>query len=440
MRRSEIRIRKDIAYAMTNSFISLCKKIKENHFTRHRKMPLGELLLSILNRKGLTLVMELRNFFKNIKKDSDISKVGYLKQRMKLNSEAFLDLNNFHTKNFYDDTHYLKTMNGYLILAADGSGINIPTTEKTIEMYGTSSRKGTKPQASLGLSCMYDVMNKMIIDCTINRCKFDEPGQAEKHLEKLTSIIGEKKYVLLLDRGYPSSPFFIRQIAAGRKFLVRLKSVDFKQEQASMTTTDELMNIVFTKSRLHHYQGTPIGEKMQEIQSITLRLVKVSLSSGIEECLATNLSPEEFTPEEIVQLYTMRWGIETAYDMLKNKLEIENFTGTKPILLEQDIYSCVYLCNLMQDIILDAEDEAKEKNHGKYKHPMEINRSLAIGILKEDLLQFILVNDTKKKTEIFEKILAEIQKNLIPIRSDRHFKRTDGQLAGKYSNTHKRSY
>jgi hypothetical protein len=363
-----------------------------------------------------------------------------LKQRMKLNPEAFLDLNAFHAKNFYEDVQYLKKINGYLILAADGSGINIPTTEETLELYGTSSRKGAKPQASLGLSCIYDVMNKMIIDCTINRCKFDEIEQAERHLEKLASIIGQKQYVILLDRGYPSSPFFIRQNEAMRKFLVRLKSTDFKDEQKSMDTTDETVEIVFTRSRLRHYLGTPMGEKMQKMNSMTLRLVKVSLSSGTEECLATNLSPEEFSTEEIAQMYTMRWGIETAYDILKNKLELENFTGTKPILLEQDIYSYVYLCNLIQDIILDAEDEIKEKSPGKYKHQMAINRSLAIGILKEDLIHFILEKGTKKKTELFGKILMEIQKNLIPIRPNRHYKRTDGKLSGKYSNTHKRSY
>ena len=39
----------------------------------------------------------------------------------------------------------------------------------------------------------------------------------------------------------------------------------------------------------------------------------------------------------------MRWEIETAYETLKSWLQIENFTGTKPILLLQDIYSN-YIC------------------------------------------------------------------------------------------------
>lgn len=61
-----------------------------------------------------------------------------------------------------------------LVLAADGSGINIPTTKETLEEFGTSSRKGTKPQASIGLGCLYDVMNRMILESDCRKCKFDE--------------------------------------------------------------------------------------------------------------------------------------------------------------------------------------------------------------------------------------------------------------------------
>ncbi len=56
----------------------------------------------------------------------------------------------------------------------------------------------------------------------------------------------------------------------------------------------------------------------------------------------------------------MRWGIETAYETLKSRLQLENFTGTKPILLLQDIVF-IYLSNLVEDIILDAERELDQK-------------------------------------------------------------------------------
>ena len=68
-----------------------------------------------------------------------ISKPDYLKQRKKLNPEAFVDLYQFHNNNFYTDPDTeLYTINGFLVLAADGSDINIPTTPETIQTYGNA--------------------------------------------------------------------------------------------------------------------------------------------------------------------------------------------------------------------------------------------------------------------------------------------------------------
>ena len=64
----------------------------------------------------------------------------------------------------------------------------------------------------------------------------------------------------------------------------------------------------------------------------------------------------------------------------------------------------------------------------------------SIGILKNDLIYILLETDGQKKNMLFQQIYEDISKNLVPIRPDRHYTRTKGQLAGKYSNTHKRAY
>ena len=178
---------------------------------------------------------------------------------------------------------------------------------------------------------------------------------------------------------------------------------------------------------------------MKESGEISLRMVKILLENGSLEVLATNLSQTEFHTEEIKELYHMRWGIETAYETLKSRLQLENFTGTKPILLLQDIYSTIYLSNLVEDIILDAERELDQKEANR-KHKMMINQTVSIGILKNDLIYILLETDGQKKNMLFQQIYEDISKNLVPIRPDRHYTRTKGQLAEKYSNTHKRAY
>ena len=402
-------------------------------------MPLADLLFTMLNRRGITLNLELRNYMKIAHPGMEISKPGYLKQRMKLNPLAFYELYRHHNRNFYAESGF-STFQGYLVLAADGSGINIHTTRETLEEFGTSSRKGTKPQASIGLGCLYDVMNRMILESDCCKCKFDEMRLAEEQIDRVRETIGASQpFLVVMDRGYPSTAAFIRMMEKGILFLVRLKSSDYKKEQSALSGPDGWVDILLDKSRINHYKGTDIGQRMEELGSVTLRMVKVSLQEEREEILITNLPSETFDRFQIAELYQMRWGIETAYETLKDRLQIENFTGTKPVLLLQDIYSTIYISNLAEDIIRDAEAELDEKEKRR-KHKMMINRTLSIGILKNDLIYILLEKDEEKQDRLFQQIYEDISKNLVPVRPDRHYHRTKGQLAGKYSNTHKRAY
>lgn len=43
---------------------------------------------------------------------------------------------------------------------------------------------------------MYDCINKSILACSINRDKFNEAEQAEKHLSELPELVGDKKSIL----------------------------------------------------------------------------------------------------------------------------------------------------------------------------------------------------------------------------------------------------
>ena len=433
------RLHRDIELIYSQLFLCICQRCNKKHFTRNRKMPLVQLILTMLNRRGLTLSLELRKWRELMEIESSISKVGYLKQRMKLNPEALMVLSRHHNRGLYEDGE-MESWNGYYFFAADGSGLNVPTTQETLEYYGTSSRKDTKPQAALGLSCIYDMINHTILECSVNDCKFNEMAEAYKQWKKTKETVGERKSVLVMDRGYPASAYLLEMVEKDEKFVVRLSATNFKKEQQAMQTEDEWVDIVFDKSRMTHYRGSETERKMKEKGSIRLRFVRIPLENGNIEYLATNLSEKEFSTRDMGRIYNLRWTIETVYDVLKNNLEIENFTGTKPVLIEQDIYSCVYLCNLVQDLIADAEEEQKRENIGKYKHPMTINKTYAVGVLKEELIRVIVEPDPRKKEERFNRMLEEVKNQVVPIRDHRHFQRTKGKLAGKYSNTHKRSY
>ena len=176
----------------------------------------------------------------------------------------------------------------------------------------------------------------------------------------------------------------------------------------------------------------------------SFKLCKVRVWLGEEkteyEILTTNLPRGLFPTECFGEIYHLRWRIETAYQTLKDRLQIENFISTKPILLEQDIYSAIYVSNIAEDIARDIDQEREDHLKNDCKHRMAVNRSLCIGLLKNDLIYILLEKDPQVQDELFQKLYDEISENIVPFRPDRHYRRTKGQLAGNYSNTHKQCY
>ena len=305
MKNSQKRTCCDISLIHQDGFHDFCRDGNPSSFIRNRKMPLTDLLFTMINRRGITLSLELRNYMKTAHPGIEISKPGYLKQRTKLNPLAFYELYRHHNRNFYTDPGF-STFHGYLVLAADGSGINIPTTKETLEEFGTSSRKGTKPQAAIGLGCLYDVMNRMVLESDCCRCKFDEMSLAEEQIDRVHETIGSSQpFLVVMDRGYPSTAAFIRMMEKGILFLARLKSSDYKKEQTNLTGPDTWVDIHLDKSWIRHYKGTDIGRRMEELGHITLRMVKVPLPEGREEVLITNVPSETFDHLQIAELYHM---------------------------------------------------------------------------------------------------------------------------------------
>jgi hypothetical protein len=412
----------------------------DSAFTRSRKLPLFALILTLLERRGLALSMEILGFKeKSIVKET-FSQTAYSNARQKLKPEAVAKLYKDYNREVYEQVE-MTAFKGYLLLAADGSSINVPTTSETVEKYGSSSRKGTKPQATLGLSVLHDVLGRVVLTASCNRGKFNESAQSEEHLKELPNLIGDRQRILIEDRGYPSLPHLIRLNNAGEKFVIRLKTTDFKAEQKAMKNRDEIVNIKINNSRLRHYIGTPEENLLASVGALKLRFVKIQLKNDVEEYLATNLPGDEFSAEDIDFIYHQRWGVETAFEVLKNKLQCENFTGIIPSLLEQDIYASIFVLNLAMHLVGDAESarEADVKLNKKTKHPMAVNRNFAIEILKRSLCAIILASADMRPI-LIDELINQIKLEVLPVRCGRTYVRRKGVLAGKFSNSHKRPF
>ncbi|MBU3131942.1 IS4 family transposase [Clostridium gasigenes] len=324
-----------------------------------RKMSYEDFMLVLLSRRGTTTTMELNNFFKEQdRRENIVSKQAFSKQRCNLNPGVFIALNNNYVERIYQDKTIVKHK-GYIITAIDGSAIEIPNTKGLQEEYKCKSTGQFEHRtiARALASGIYDIENNVMIDSIIDSKKCGERSLATQNIFNMLSIIRDTdKIITIFDRGYISIEMLLMMTDTPIKYLFRLPSKTFRKEQQSMQSNDEIIDIELTSARLYNLNEPILKEKGKQLKKIKIRMVKITLSTGKVECLLTNLyDNDEFSTEEIGQLYYKRWGIEQAFDVIKNKLNIENISGQKKLIVEQDFYAQMLVFNMAEDLRRDAK-------------------------------------------------------------------------------------
>lgn len=395
-------------------------KMKQEDFSRYRKIGPKQLIEYNLNKKGLSSKMEKYNFL-NVSGYEDISMPGLLKQREKLNPEVFTYLNIGTLNIFYNEcTEEVKSYKGYIVTAIDGSDFEIPNTKLSKETYSKLMNDNDCARATV--STMFDVLNGYVIDTLIRPYRTSEIEMEKEHLKNSKNIIKEQKIIRVKDRNYRSLEDFYYSNKNGERYVTRLKESDYKKYIEKMKTNDEdiVIEYQYDRVRFHKKKNPEFYKELLKKVGIRVRIVKIKLNNGSTEILATNLSKEEFTQDEIKEIYRLRWGIETMYHTAKESLKIGAITSSKKTIIEQEILSQMLVYNIVQSFSNEVEEKIEQE---KYKYEMKINKNMAIGILKENLIYILLEEDENKRAKMSNEFKEIILRYLIPIRKNRNFER-----------------
>lgn len=393
-----------------------------------------------MNMMRKTLQIEIDNFIVDVldNKEMTFTKQAFSKARQKLSPKAFSSLNDELIKHYYSDGDY-KKYKEWRLLAIDGSILEIPDTPETQAVYGYSENQipGLKI-AKAKMSELYDIENDLAISAKIDHYKTSERTLAKENIETMLSFgHNSVKNLILLDRGYPSLEIVHFLNEKKIDFLMRLKKSTWEKE-VEKAGTDEKIEILINKGRKQELKKHNINLQMGD--SVKIRLIKINLDSGEEEILATNLENEVLSPEDAKALYFKRWGIETNFGRLKSRLEIENFSGVKPLAIEQDFYASLFVSNMAAIIRIDAEEELKDKNINKNtKHEYAINNNILFGKLKNFLILLLLEENDEIKATLYQDFIQKIQRSVIPIRKNRKFGRKKKIRSNKYPNCRRRA-
>ena len=411
-------------------------------FSRKRKMPLKDMLLCCLSKKGLTTTFELRNYFKDKGELSmQLSVQGYLQQRKRLNPEIFPYLNRKYLMDFYHSDEP-KLWKGYLLIAIDGSKAEVPNSKENRETFGNSGNQYSKTgQVRALVSGMYDVLNHFYLDIEVEHISVSENELAKRNLKHLREMGIKQPVVAIFDRGYPSIEFINLLETEGIHYLIRLSSNDYKAERKQMQSADDNVILKHSSARLQkiHKKHPEQYEHMKKKGKTLVRISKSTLPSGNELALMTDLS-DTITTEELVNLYYQRWEIEKKYHTLKNKMKFESVTGKASVYVYQDFWAQVLVYNMVQDIRNSADEEvaiAGRKNGNKY--PMHTNENMAIGLFKEAMLKIFLESEEKKRIKKLNELQEEMERYVLPIR-ELPGKERRKNISNKYKNNQKSSF
>ena len=403
-----------ISDALINDIIFMCEtRIKKTYFTRigSNKMTFKSIVGFMLNFVKKTLQQELDDFFTGLHgTKSHVTKQAFSEARQKISPTAFIKMSDEIIKWFYKDTDF-RRFKGYRLLSIDGTILEISNTENLRNEFGYVENQSMKV-ARARAAGLYDSENDLMLTTVISKYKTSERTQAQELINKLETI-GFSNDLILFDRGYPSKDFisFIEQKKI--KYLMRV-SLSFKS-LVNVEGEDQIVELKINK------------------ETHKVRVLKFPLESGVTEILITNIFDETFSISDFKQLYFKRWGIEVKYNEIKNRLEIENFTGETPISIKQDFYATIYLSNMVALAKMDANAIINEKNKGKnLKYEYKVNTNILIGKLKNSLVSMLLEKSSRKRSKLLKKIMEQISRNIIPIRPGRSFVRRMTLRANKH--------
>lgn len=383
--------------------------LKATSFTRNRKMSFIEVVSLILCGINCSTNAALRRFFEKLGKDVTMSQSAFSQARNKINYDLFKEL--------FEDTgsHYChneltfrklgnRKFKGRILSAIDGTQVKLPYTEKLRAYFGTSGQGG---RAVTGrCSIKYDVVNDTIMDACFDPFSVGEREQTLKMLSRRT-VWKSAKELIIFDRGYYS--FELALLLSSREkseFVMRLPA-----GRISAADKSELGSHVIS-----------LADK--DGNSLRLRIVKFKLPTGEIETLVTNVFTKSWSLDDFKELYFLRWPVETKYDVVKNKIALENFSGLTVNAIYQDVFASLYLTNMIAFAKFDADKQiksARSSKENKFEYQPNVNE--IVGIFKDSFITACLDEDPDRRAHIAMKIVRSATDYAVPIRPGRSLPR-----------------
>jgi hypothetical protein len=369
-----------------------------------------------------SLQREPDSFFKTVlSTDYNIRAVtkGALSQsRSKLKPEAFKEINEVACSGFYSGAPYQK-WHGHRLLSVEGSRLHLPNHPSIKEEFGEHlvGRNGSTPVSMALISLLYDPLNLLTLDSQIGSWSESEQSLLLKHADRLQ--VGD---LLLADRGYPSVYLFYLFRSKGVEFCFRMKEDWWLPVRSFVESGLKEMTVELSLPRKDYKkEGSPL---FKDEPPVRCRLILIELETGEKEVLCTSLVDSTQYPHELFwELYHCRWGIEEGYKLLKERLDLEDFSGKTAKAVKQDFHAKILMLTLCAALSFPIEEKVRaesleEKNNNARKHERKINRTSALGMFYEIAVGIFIKKDFKNALISFDELMMKTCEIIRPGRTN----------------------
>lgn len=264
------------------------ESFKEQHrtskkkFSRIRKLTFSRMIILIMQKSVKSIQLILNEWFEWLGEQT-VSNSAFTQARANLKHTAFIALNERIVEIYYEDGVYQR-YKGFRLLAIDGSKIRLPEGEGLKEAFGGIRYSHQKAEVNgehnyAQVSVLFDVLNRILITGECGKARAYEVDLAIKHL----SYAQPCEDLWLCDRNYATAHFMATLIGQQLNFVIRCPA-RFAVAKQMLTGQGADNRIVTLK----------VGQE----ESLCVRLVRVKLTTGEYEVLATSLWPESRYPTD----------------------------------------------------------------------------------------------------------------------------------------------
>ncbi len=318
-------------------------------------------------------------------------------------------------------------VNGYRLIAIDGSQILLPRSPSTLKEFGSYSHNKPSHQPQSRLVVAWDVLARRPVDWITGTCFESEREAAIQMAPRLPA-----KSIVLLDRGFHG-------LAAIEAF-TRAKIGCFMRIRSGKTTWIDVQRFLLGKSNdaLVTLTGCVDGETVN-VRYRVVKTTRIDVRRGKIETVVflTNLTDRKAWPRRLLlKLYSLRWDIETAFRELKIQDRVEGFHTTTADGIRQEI-AAFMIARLLAGALLNQVEMAASHRLMEWDHPRKsvFNNCSLVHATCDVLTAFVLRHQNPVILELLAAHLQAINDSAQRRRPERSYIRKCRGRYGRWKGT-----